>query len=156
MTFDIDKFRQAQLAPRTSEVKALGLKDWFGEGVEPVFKIRGLTGEEFYAVREATQKRRDLQAIASRLFSGEGGAFADAIEEFYGGVPDELARRIEVLIGGCVDPKFDRTAALKLFKYYPSDAHLIAEAILRATGEGAVLGESKGSGATPACATTSI
>jgi len=119
-----------------------------------VFAVRGLNGEEFYGVREAISKRRDLQAIASRLLSGQGEAIAEAIAEFYGGVPDDYARRVEVLVAGCVAPKLDRPAALKIFKNYPAVGHQLSEQILRLTGEGACVGESSGSGGIPASATT--
>jgi len=149
MSFDLNGFMQAKLSARTTTVKVPELKGWFGDDAEPAFKVRGLTGEEFYQVREATAKRHDIQAMASKMFSGDGQAMAEAIEEFYGAVPAEYARRIEVLILGCVEPVLDRPAALKIFKNFPSTAHLIVEEILRATGEGSIVGESKDSGETP-------
>lgn len=155
MGFDLDRFRGADLHPRTIEVKVPELKDWFPEGEEPIFHVRGMTGEEFYNVRQAVQKRTDLQGIAQRLMSGDGGAIAEAVEEFYGAVPEEFARRVEILIFGCVDPKLDRQSAMKFYKNFPVQAHSVADAILRASGEGSVLGESKGSGGTLASAMTS-
>ena len=154
MPFDLTRFIREELRQRTVEVKAPEMKAWFGEDA-PIFVVRGLTGEEFYRVREAVQKRADFQAIAAALLSGGGDAVADALEAFYGAVPDEYARRVEVLILGCVNPVLDRQAAVKLITNYPASAHAVSEAILRATGEGAVPGESKGSGGTPASATTS-
>ena len=155
MGFNADAFRQADLQPRTIEVPTPELKQWFDEGASPVFVVRGLTGEEFYLVRDAVNRRRDIQAIASQLMSGDGEAIAAAIEEFYGSVPEEFARRVEIVIHGTVDPDLNRDMAMKLFKNFPSSAHVIAESILRATGEGATVGESSGSGETPASATTS-
>lgn len=155
MAFDMDRFRRVELKARTIAVKVPEMKEWFGDDAEPLFLVRGLTGEEFYAVREASKKRADLQAIASKILSGNGEAFGEAIEEFYGAVPDEFARRVELLIFGCTEPRLDRPEAMKLFKHFPSTAHTICDEILRATGEGSVAGESKGSGGTPASATTS-
>jgi hypothetical protein len=141
MSFDLEQFQRANFKPRTAEVKTPELKAWFTGDGEPAFTIRGLTGEEFYQVREAVAKRRDLNAIASRLLGGDGTAITEAIEDFYGSVPDEYARRVEILIFGCVEPTLDRTAAMRLYKNFPVSAHAIAEAILRATGEGSVVGE---------------
>jgi len=155
MSFDLEQFRRASLSARTADVKVPELAAWFADGSEPVFKVRGLTGEEFYAVREAVGKMKDLQSIASRLLSGQGEAIAEAIEEHFGGVPEELARRVEIVVSGTVEPKLDRQMALKLFKYFATSAHFIADAILRATGEGAVSGEPKGCGEIPASDTTS-
>jgi hypothetical protein len=154
MSFDANSFKRSALALRTIKVPVPELKDWFAEGSEPVFLVRGLSGEEFYSVREAAAKRRDLEAIAGQLLSGHGTAIADAVAEFYGAVPDEFARRVEVLLHGCVEPACDREMAMRLFKHFPATAHIIAEQILRATGEGSVVGESKGSGEIPASATT--
>jgi hypothetical protein len=155
MGFLLSDFVRADLKPRTVTVKVPELASWFEAGSEPVFIVRGLSGEEFYAVREAVNKRRDLQTIASQLLSGQGEAIAAAVEEFYGAVPDEYARQIEILAAGCVDPVLDRVAAMKLIKHHPVSVHTIASEILRATGEGSTPGESSGSGATPASATTS-
>jgi len=152
--FDLAAFSRDRLQLRTAEVECAELRRWFPEGARPVFVVRGLNGEEFYGVREAVARRRDLQAIAGRLLSGQGEAIAEAIEEFYGGVPDEYARRVEILVAGCVAPALDRPAALKIFKYFPSVGHQLAEQILRLTGEGACVGESSGCGGTPASATT--
>ena len=154
MGFDLVKFKKAKLIQRTETVKVPELKDWFPEGEEAVLLVRGLTGEEFYQVRQASAKRADLQAIASRVMSGEGAAIADAIEDFFGAVPEEFARRVEVLIHGCVDPVLTREEAMKLFRHFPSTAHTIADAILRATGEGSIVGEPKGCGEIPASDTT--
>jgi hypothetical protein len=155
MGFDLQRFERAEMTARLEEVIIPCMKHWFPEGEEPIFRARGLTGEEFYNVRQAAAKRQDLQAIASRLLSGDGQAIADAIGEFYGAVPEEYARRVEILIIGAVDPAFDRSLAMKMFRNFPPAAPIIVEAILKATGEGAVPGESSGRGETPASATTS-
>ncbi len=155
MPFDLRRFNREDLKPRTEEIKVPEMKAWFDEEDAPVFTSRALTGEEFYRVREAVQRRADFQAIAAGLLSGGGEAIAEAIEAFYGAVPDEFARRVEVLVFGCVKPALDRQAAVKLLTHYPVSAHAVSEAILRATGEGSIPGESNGSGGTPASATTS-
>ena len=155
MSFELDKFRSASLVPRTDRIKTPELAAWFKEGAEPVFFVRGLTGEEFYSVRQASEKRADMQSIANRIMSGAGTAIGDAIEELFGAVPDEYARRVEILVAGCVDPKLDRLDAVKLIKNFPSSVHTITTHILLKTGEGSVVGELKGCGEIPASATTS-
>jgi hypothetical protein len=97
----------------------------------------------------------EWKKFAEKLLSGSGEAVAEAVREFYGAVPDEYVRRVEVLTLGCVEPALDRIAAMRLLKHNPVTAHTVAEAILRATGEGSIAGESKGSGEIPASATTS-
>lgn len=141
-------FGRGGFSPRRSEIKV----DVFDDC--PVFKIRGLDGEEFYKVREAQSKRIDAHAIASALMSMDGQAIAEAISELYGAVPAEFARRVEILVSGCVDPKFDRPNAAKFLRVFPVQAHTVAEKILLLTGEGSAPGESKGSGETIESATT--
>ena len=155
MPFDVKKFTSADLHRRTAEVKCPELKDYFGPDQEPVFKIRGLTGEEFYQVREAVQRRKDIKAIASRLLSGSGEDVANALQQLYGEIPDEYARRVEVIIYGCQEPTLDRPTVIKLFNHFAATMHSMADEILRLTGEGSTLGEPKGSGETPASAMTS-
>jgi hypothetical protein len=154
MGFDIDQFVQAKLKPRQIEVPVPTLKDWFGDA-EPVFKVRGLDGEEFYKVKESVEKRRDMQAIAQQLFSGKGEAIAKAVEEFYGTAPDEYVKQIETLKMGVVDPPLDHVAALKLVKNFPVPMSDVFRQIMLATGLGSELGESKGCGKIPESATTS-
>lgn len=140
MGFDLDGYMQAKLKARTSTVSAPELKGWFGDS-EPAFLVRGLNGEEFYRVREAVTKRKALQDIASRLLSGDGQAMADAIEEFYGDIPDDQIKTIETLALGVVEPKLNIHQAGKLVKEFPIRMEIIAKAIWKATGEGATAGE---------------
>jgi len=153
---DLAAFQKAKYALRTATVDVDGLVP-DDPRAKVRIRVRGLNGEEFYRVREALSRRKDLSAIAGKLMSAAGGggqAFAEALEEFYGDLPDEQVRTIEIVAAGCVEPKFASQDAIKLVKFFPTQAHLVCQEILRLTGEGAQLGESKGSGGTPASATT--
>lgn len=149
MPFDLKQFRKTQLAARTEDIPTPELKLFFAEDEKPVFKVRGMAGDEMYRVREAVEKRRDLQAIVSRLMSGEGSAMADAIEDYFGVVPEEFARRVEILLVGCLDPVLTRQDVMKLFRHYPTQAHAICTRILHLTGEGSLPGELKDFGEIP-------
>ena len=46
MTFDLNRFRAADLSPRQVTVPVPDLAFFFPEGVKPVWTVRGLTGEE--------------------------------------------------------------------------------------------------------------
>lgn len=141
MAFKIDEFMRAKLAPRQVEVKVPELKGWFEEDTEPVFLVRGLTGEEFYNVRNAVAKRRNMEAIAKGILSGEGDAMQKAVKDFFGDLPEEQVRHMVILGTACVEPELDQEKAKKLLKYFPLSAFTIAEAVLKATGEGSTLGE---------------
>jgi hypothetical protein len=153
MDFDLNKFLNADLKPRVVDVPVPTLKAWFGDA-EPVFKVRGLAGDEFYKVKESVEKRRDMQAIAAQLFSGKGEAIAQAVEQFYGSAPDEYVKQIETLKMGVIDPPLDHVAALKLVKHFPVPMVEVFNKIMLATGMGSELGESKGCGEIPASDTT--
>jgi hypothetical protein len=154
MGFDLKKFRKSELKPRTDTVKLPEMKAWFGDD-EPVFVVRGLVGEEFYHVKEAVEKRRDIQAIAAQLFSGKGEAIASAVQEFYGSAPDEYVKLIEAIKIGVTEPELDHSDAMKLVKNFPVQANEIFKKIMLLTGVGSELGESKGCGEIPASDTTS-
>lgn len=154
MPFDLKKFRSAKLTARTEDIPMPGLKEFFTENEEPVFKVRGMTGAEMFQVRESVEKRRDLQLIVSKLLSGDGSAIGEAVEEFYGSVPEEFVKRVETLLIGCVSPELTRQDAMKLFRHFPTQASIITTRILYLTGEGSLPGELKDSGEIPESDTT--
>lgn len=148
-SFDMKKFMATKFEPRTEEVRLDDLKDFFPDGVEPVFTVRGLTGEEIARVNDAVTKNRNLAAVVDAMAATNAADKADAIKEALGlspGVPDDLAKRIENLVYGCVDPVFDQPAAVRLFKVFPVEAYQLTNVILRLTGQGQKPGESKPSG----------
>lgn len=155
MPFDLKEFRKSKLTARTEEVPMSELKQFFDPEENPVFLVRGMTGPEMYQVREAVEKRRNLQAIISKLMGGDGAAIAEAVDEFYGTVPEEFVRRVETLLIGCVSPVLTRQDAMKLFRHFPTQATVITTRILWLTGEGSLPGELKDSGEIPESDTTS-
>jgi hypothetical protein len=155
MAFDLKKFRKEKFSARTEEVLLPELKNYFADE-KPVFKVRGMTGDEMYRVREAAEKRRDMQTIISKLTSGQGDQIAEALKELYGDdtVPDEFVKRVEIVLIGCVEPSLERQDVMKLFRNYPTQAGTLATKILFLTGEGSLPGEPKDSGKTTGSDTT--
>ncbi len=149
MSFDMKKFMTTKFEPRTEEIRLDDLKGFFPENVEPVFTVRGLTGEEMARTNEAAAKNRNLMAVVDAMAATNAADKADAIKEalgLSGSVPDDLAKRIEHLTYGCIDPKFDQPAAVKFFTVFPVEGYQLSNVILRLTGQGQKPGESKPSG----------
>jgi len=149
MEFDVKKFMATKFKPRTEDIKVPDLAAWFPEEAPPVIKVRGLTGEEVARTNEAAAKNRNIAAIMDALASVNAPEMAEAIKEAIGvsgQVPDDLAKRIEQLIFGCIKPKFDLPAAVKFFQVFPVEGYIVSTAIMRLTGQGQQPGESKPSG----------
>ena len=146
---DLKKFMAAKFEPRTQAVDVPDLAMWFPEDTPAVITVRGLTGEELARVNEAAAKNRNMAGIVDALASASAPDKAEAIKEAIGisdSVPDDLAKRIEQLVFGCVEPKFDQPAAVKFFQVFPVEGYILSNAIMRLTGQGQQPGESKPSG----------
>lgn len=153
MGFSAAKFSRASFSPRTARVRVPALAPFFDEGDEPYLEVRSLTGAELAQTHDAVRRNKDLTELVSGLLSSDSGEKVIAIREAMGigdKVPDEIAKRLEMLVLGSVDPKLDREAALKLCEHYAIEFYLVTNKITELTGEGAILGESKGSGASNA------
>lgn len=149
MLFDAAAFRKATSSPRTAKVRLPALAAFFDEDEKPEFEVRNLSGEELARCHDAVRTNRDVAELAVQMLSGDSAEKITAIREAMGigeRVPDEIAKRIEMLVLGSVEPTLDREAVLKLCRVAPIEFYQLTSEIIRLTGEGARLGESKGSG----------
>lgn len=151
-TFNLKRFDNAQLVPRTEEVEVVDLREYFdGEG-PPIWTVRGLSGEEMYRVKNSVSRDRMISAVMSS-FAGTPADKITAVKELFGvgeEVDEEAVRRIEMLVIGSVNPKLDRQAAVKLLNRFPITAGNLTDTILKLTGLGSVPGKLPGSGEMPA------
>ena len=154
MAFDKKKFGKAKFESRTAQVDVPALKDFFDEGDKPEFKVRGLTGEEMARVNEAADKNKNLLAIVAALAGQNQNEKVAALQESLGlsheNVPSDLARRIEMLAIGAVDPELDVQMAARIFKVAPVDGYALSNRITTLSGQGMMVGEPKASGKTKA------
>jgi len=153
MPFDSARFVRASVVPRTAKVKLPALAGFFDADEAPEFEVRGLDGSELAQTHDAVRRNKDLTELVTGLLSGEGAEKVVAIRDAMGlgdKVPDEIAKRLEILTLGSVEPKLDREACLKLCRAFPVEFYLLSNKVTELTGEGAILGESTGSGATTA------
>ena len=151
MGFKTKEFMDAETSFRTEEVKVPDLKDWF-DG-EPVWKIRGLTGNECGKCSELSGGNRKTAAeFVSAMMSKTQDEATGALKGFLslsGDMPQDNAKRIEYLIMGSVDPVCDLELALKLNEAFPVEFISITNMILSLTGKGMILGKPMPSGTIP-------
>jgi hypothetical protein len=146
MSFDLERFRGLSLSPRQASVPVPDLASLFADGAEPVWTVRGLTGEEIARCNEASARHATITAAVQAL-ANSAAAKSDTVDALqtligYGtDVPEDLAKRFDHLTFGSVDPAIDRAAAVKLFASFPIVAYTLTNKILELTGLGPDLGK---------------
>lgn len=154
MDFDVNKFTNTAFKRREEDVPVPDLRDWFKglkEGEKPVWRVRGLTGEELARVNEASARNRNKNAVIDALNSDKSEKVTDAIRELIGtgsSVPDDLARRIELLTMGSVAPECTHQVAVKLAEAFPVEFYELTTKITQLTGLGSEPGKPKRSSST--------
>lgn len=125
MGFDISKFDQTQFNERTKDIDVPELRAFFAEGEKPVWKIRGLTGEEIARTREAVERNRIARAeIISAQERGASEAVTMAMKTLLGvgsldSVPDDHVRHLNTVVLGSIEPKIQLEHAVKLAVTFP-------------------------------------
>lgn len=151
MAFDLQKFQGTNFKDRIEEVPVEDLKAFFGEKEKPIWKVRGLTGEELAFARDAEERARSVNALVEGLAGKGAKAKVKVIAEELGltddKAPGDYIRRLEILKYGSVEPEIDKPISVKLAANYPTVFYLLTNKILELTGTGR-LGESNGSGTT--------
>lgn len=148
--FDTKAFLKVKFTPRTKDVKVPGMAAFFGDS-EPVWQVRGLTGEEHAKVDEAAQQSKDMLAIVEGMVSAAEQDKTEAVRELLGlsgEVPQELIKRHEMLTIASLKPKISREIAVKLAKVYPIEMRILTGTIMQLTGLGQQPGKLPGSGKT--------
>jgi hypothetical protein len=151
MAFDAQKFQGAGFKDRIEEVDVNDLKAFFGSKEKPIWKVRGLTGEELAFARDAEERTRNINALVEGLAGQAAKAKIKVIKDELGltdeKVPADYIRRLEILRYGSVDPEIDKPTSVKLAANFPTIFYQLTNRILELTGLGR-LGESNGSGTT--------
>ena len=149
--FDADAFLTAKLRPRTADVAVPGLREFFRDS-EPVWKVRGLTGQELGQAKAAVAARKDLAALIDGIVGGAGKERSEALRKILDlneEVPPAVAMNIHVVRLGSADPAADEETAVKLCACFPIEFQIIANKILELTGAGHEPGKAGASGETP-------
>ncbi len=153
MTFDKKKFMKTSFEPRTQKVPVPDLKEFFDDDAELFWVVRNLSGHELGKINEAEQRNKAISAILDGIISVDAKDKVDAIKASIGlgdNTPSDIARRLEMLTIGSVDPVIDHEMAVKVCTYYPIEFYQLTNAITQLTGQGAqVKKKQSNSGATP-------
>jgi hypothetical protein len=139
MGFDAEKFLNTKMQPRTADVPVPGLVSWFGEGEKPVWKVRGISGQELGQAKQAVESRKDIAALVAGIVGGqsaEKAAAAKKIMNIDDTVPSNVALNIHLVKLGSVEPAADEDLAVKLCTCCPVEFQQIAKKILELTGQG--------------------
>jgi hypothetical protein len=149
--FDSKRFLKTKFAPRTEEVPVPDMRDFFTEGQDPVWKVRGLTGQELGRANEATDRNKTIAAILEGLAGDAAKEKADAVKELIGvggTTPADVAKRLEHLVIGSVEPKCTLDLAVRVCEVFPIEFFIITNKIMELTGKGQLPGKQPPSGAT--------
>lgn len=176
MGFDKKKFIKAKFTAREDSVPVPDMKEFFDDDPDypefiddpkfvnvnkpqiknpdwkpPVWKVRGLEGVEVARSNEAMEKNKNIATILEALVTTNKQEKIQAVKQLIGideKVPNEIAKRIELLILGSIDPVCDTELAVKICRVYPIEFYQITNKITELTGRGHVPGKQKASGET--------
>lgn len=135
--FKVDQFQNAEFRPRTERVPIPSLAEFFDEGEAPEFVIRGLTATELQRAIEAGQRQGSIESIVKAISSK--AEQVETIRKALGMVkdtPGEIAKRLEMLVIGCVEPALDHAAAVKIAEVCPIEFYDVTNKIVALTGQG--------------------
>ncbi len=159
MPFNKKAFMAAKFVAREETVSVPDMKEWFmPSGDTPVWRVRGLTGQELARVHASVEKNRNVVALLEGLASGAEKEKVEAMKDLLGlgeKVPDDLAKRLEMCVLGSVEPKCDLDLALRLCRNFPIEFYTITNTITTLTGMGHTVGKQKPSGGTRGSGTPS-
>lgn len=136
-SFDQNKFLRAEFQPRMAGVQVPALQMFFAEGANPEFIVRSLTAIEMANAMEVAVKQKTLDTAIQAITSKREEI--DQMRETLGINDDmntEVAKRIEQLIVGCVNPVLERQTVIKLAERFPIEFYLLTNEIVKLTGLG--------------------
>lgn len=137
--FDVKGFMATQFVPREEDVPVPDMVEFFSEGEKPVWRVRGLTGQELFFAIEAAERNRKIKAVLKGLTSGVMAELTSAVQQVVGDreeVPDALAKKLEMFATGSVAPEADIELAIKICRTHPVEFTTIATTIEGLTGMG--------------------
>lgn len=150
-SFDVKAFMKEKFVPRVEEHPVPDLAAFYPDGAKAVWKVRGLTGQELGRAEEAAERNRNMSAIVDGLAAQASKDRTEALKDLLGlggNTPADIAKRIEHLVLGSVDPVCTTDLAVRLCEAYPIEFYQITNRILQLTGKGMMPGKQTPSGET--------
>jgi len=142
MPIDTDAFLGTSFVPREAEIPLPGLQAWSDDGEVPVWKVRGLTGQQWWKCKESVDNRKDIVSVISNFIGGDAEEVTAALKErFCSESASDLAFRIEVLILASIDPVCNREMAAKFCKYCLAEFKTVTEEIIKISWQGHLPGK---------------
>jgi hypothetical protein len=151
MSFDTKKFQKTKFTPRTESVPVPDLQAFFPEGEKAVWTVRGLTGQEIGRANEAADRNKNIAAILEGLTADASKDKAEALKELLGiggTTPQDIAKRLEHLTVGSVDPKCTLDLSVRLCETFPIEFFQLTNKIMELTGRGQMPGKQQPSSKT--------
>ncbi len=140
MPFDADRFERAEFKARTARVPVPSLAAFFADGEAAEFEVRGLSAVELHRAMEAGVRQGSIESIVKAIASTADQA--SAIRKALGlskDTPGEIAKRLELLVAGCVSPALTLPQAVRLAERFPVEFLSLTNEITALTGQGADL-----------------
>lgn len=137
--FDVKRFMSAQFVPREEDVPVPDMAEFFEDGEKPVWKVRGLTGQELFFALEAAERNRKVKAILKGLTSEVLADLSSAVQKVVGDrseVTNALAKKLEMFAIGSVAPEANIELAVKVCRTHPIEFTTITATIEGLTGKG--------------------
>jgi hypothetical protein len=136
MSFDAAKFERAKFADRTKGVDVPALSDFFDDD-KCVWVVRGLNSNELHKAMVASQTQKALEQILKAISENKDQAQnAGNVLGIHGDTPGEIAKRLEMLTMGSVDPEITLPIAVKLAEKFPIEFLTLTNTITELTGMG--------------------
>lgn len=142
MGFAADRFERAKFEPRREVLEVPALAAFFDEGEPAQWTVRGLSAAELHVAMEASRRQSSIESIVKAISAS--GDQAQAIRRalgLAGDTPGEIAKRLEMLVAGSVEPRITLPIAVKLAEAFPIEFLTLTNAITTLTGQGAELGK---------------
>lgn len=136
MGFDADRFESTEFVARTKRVAVPALADFF-DGDDCQWEVRGLSSNELHKAISAGNTNKSIEKILEALT--ESGDQVTALRKAIGlerGTPGEVAKRLEMLTAGSVDPVITLSQGVKLAESFPIEFMTLTNAITKLTGMG--------------------
>lgn len=149
--FNRNKFIKQKFEHRTDVVSVPALSDWFDDTDEPEWIVRNLSGNEMALCQEASIKNKNIAAVTEALVTSGQNEKVKALRKIIGNSDDvcaDLAKRLELIVYGSVEPIIEMDIAIKLAENFPVEFMQITNKITILTGLGASKSKPKPSGET--------
>jgi hypothetical protein len=139
MAFCPNQFDRAVFESRTRRVEVPALSDFFDTD-ECEWEVRGLNSNELHKAMSAKATQASLENVLQAIT--DGGDQVEAVRNAIGlgkDTPGEMAKRLEMLVSGSIDPEMTLPQAVKLAENFPIEFLTLTNAITELTGMGSEL-----------------